>query len=220
MHHVYVDYRADVGTPFYVGKGNVDRIRDFKNRNVVWHRIARKHGVKRDVVLVTSVHDIVLSEEIRLIRELKTRNYDGGANLTDGGEGSLGWDPTPETRQRMRAAKVGKKQSATHRASHSRMLVERYKSSVERRKTGDQQRHVWADPVYHERMAATRVGARNSRAVLTEGDVRQLRAEWDVTDTSKRGATKGFCTRHALRLNVTPENVYGIVTRRSWKHVT
>jgi len=223
MHHVYVDYRADLGTPFYVGKGNDDRIADFKNRNVVWHRIVRKHGVRREIVLsLEDCHDKILSEEIRLIRELETRNYKGGANLTDGGEGSLGWIPSPETRQRIREAKLGKKLSQAHREKLSRSQVERYASDA-----GVQAKEalslaicqIWRDSEYRQHVSETRVGERNGRAVITETDVRQIRAEWASIDASKRGATKTFCASHAQRLGVTPENVHGIIMCRSWKHV-
>lgn len=111
MHHVYIDYRLDTGTPFYVGKGDDARVANFRCRNIVWKRIVSKHGVRREITLTTSIHDIVLKEEIELIRMLRTRDYHGGANLTDGGEGSLGWNPSKETRQRMREAKVGRKLS-------------------------------------------------------------------------------------------------------------
>jgi hypothetical protein len=221
MHHVYVDYRADTGTPFYVGKGNDARIADFANRNAIWHRIIAKHGVRREIVLsLEDDHDVILSEEIRLIRELKTRNYHGGANLTDGGEGSLGWDPTPATRQRMREAKLGVKFETAHRENMSRAHTERYREPEERAKTGQQQREVWSDPVYHQRMAETRVGSRNGRAVITENDVSEIRAQWVTIDSSPRGATRSFCVHHGERLGVTPENIYGIITRRSWKHVS
>jgi hypothetical protein len=168
MYHVYVDSKADTGVPFYVGKGDRARTRDFKNRNIVWHRIVKKHDVRREIVLTTSVHDVVLSEEVLLIRELKTRDYNGGANLTDGGEGSLGWDPTSENRQHMREAKLGKKQSLSHRANESRAHVKRYKLPGEREKTGERSRRVWSDPVYRERASAVRRGERNGRAVVTE----------------------------------------------------
>jgi hypothetical protein len=220
MHHVYVDHRADTGVPFYVGKGDRARTRDFKNRNVVWHRIVKKHGVRREIVLATSVHDIVLSEEVQLIRELKTRDYHGGANLTDGGEGSLGWDPTPENRRHMREAKLGKKLPSVHRANLKQAHIERYKLPGEREKTGERSRRVWLDPAYRERVMLTRVGERNGRAVVTEADVRQIRTEWETYDVSVRGSTKAFCVRHATRFGVTWHNVFGIVKRKSWKHVT
>jgi len=74
MHYVYVDCRADTGIPFYVGKGNECRVKDFKNRNEIWHRIVAKHGVERKIVFaLDDQHDAILVEEMKLISELKTR---------------------------------------------------------------------------------------------------------------------------------------------------
>lgn len=223
MHHVYVDYRADLNTPFYVGKGNDDRVADFKNRNVIWRRIVRKHGVRREIVLtLENDHDTILSEEIRLIRELKTRDYRGGSNLTDGGEGSLGWNPTAETRKHMREAKLGKKLPIEHVSKMLSSRKEHYASDkgiATREALSVASQNMWKDPSHRQRMTETHSGERNGRAVITEDDVRQLRLEWSLINSSVRGVTKQFCVKHANRLGMTNENVHGIITHRSWKHV-
>lgn len=223
MHHVYVDYRADLNTPFYVGKGNNDRIVDFKNRNVIWHRIVRKHGVRHEIVLtLEDDHDTILNEEIRLIRALKTRNYHGGANLTDGGEGSLGWNPTLTTRQHMREAKLGRKLPIEQLEKILSSRKEHYESvagAMTRKALSAASKNVWIDPIYRQHMTETHSGERNGRAVITEADVRQIRSEWSIIDSSIRGATKQFCVKYAIRLSVTNENVYAIITRHTWKHV-
>lgn len=41
-----------------------------------------------------------------------------------------------------------------------------------------------------------------------------------MMDVLERGTTKSFCVQYVVRLGVTPENVYGIITHRSWKYVT
>lgn len=222
MYYNYVDHRADapMDDPFYCGLGDECRVADFKNRNDIWQEITAEHGVRREIVLVTSVYDVVCSNEIDLIRDLKTHVSQGGANKTLGGEGCRGWHPSEQTRLHMREAKLGKKFEPEHKANMSLAHIERYKSEDARLKTSEQQIRAWSDPTYHERMRLTRVGERNSHAVITENDVRDLRSTWSTYDASKRGATKTFCVEHGRRLGVTPENVFGIVKRRSWKHVT
>lgn len=95
--YVYVDYRLDTNEPFYVGKGDEKRIATFE-RNIAHFRISKKHGMKRVVVMGSLNEEYTLEEEQRLIRELKTRNHFGGANFTDGGEGTSGHSPSKETR--------------------------------------------------------------------------------------------------------------------------
>ncbi len=220
MHHVYVDYRVDTNVPFYVGKGDDSRIADFKNRNVIWHRIARKHGIRREIVLtLENDHDTIVSEEIRLIRELKTRDYHDGANLTDGGEGSLGWNPSLETRERMRQRKLGTRFSNSHRNNMSKARQKYYELDSSRKRTSEEQKKTWSNPVHRQKMSAAHAGESNARAVLTEQDVRDIRVAWDAYDASKRGATKAFCVEYVQKLSLTPENIYGIVKRKSWKHL-
>lgn len=88
--YVYVDYRLDTEKPFYVGKGIKSRAASFKRRNKFHAAIVNKHGARRDIVLATLDESFAFSEEVRLIKELKTRDTFGGANFTDGGEGTCG----------------------------------------------------------------------------------------------------------------------------------
>lgn len=213
---VYVDKKLDSGEPFYIGKGNQTRVNSFK-RNKVWHRIALKHGIIREVVLGTYDNAFALEEEIRLIDEFKTHVRHAGANLTDGGEGTLGWDPTSNTRQRMRNAKLGRKFSDSHRNSMSLAHVKRFQKPTERTQIHEVWKKIWVD--HREIMIAARTGENNGRAVLTEQNVRDIRTAWDAYDASLHGATKKFCVVFAQRFGLTSENVYGIVKRKFWKHV-
>lgn len=90
---VYVDKTIDTNTPFYVGKGNFARTFCLK-RNKHHQNVVSKHGLKREIVLVTSVESIALEHEIELISELHTyvddKNYNCiGCNHTPGGEGHV-----------------------------------------------------------------------------------------------------------------------------------
>lgn len=99
---VYVDWTTEKHPrPYYVGKGNSGRVR-YRKRNLVHDRIAKKHGFRREIALMTSVESITLDVEVQLIAELKTRcGVPGhwGANLTAGGEGLS--NPSPCTRVKM-----------------------------------------------------------------------------------------------------------------------
>lgn len=112
--YVYVDYRVDDGRPFYVGKGYENRTRDFRNRNYAWKGIVEKHGVRRELIMGSFDNDFICEEEMRLIRELRTRVENGGANFTDGGEGSVGWHPSDETRAKITRSLTGKMAGEKH----------------------------------------------------------------------------------------------------------
>ena len=103
--------RLDTGEPFYVGKG--DEVRCCrKERNNHHRNIARKCGFVRDRVFQSSIEQAALDQEIFLIRELRTRDYCGGANFTDGGEGLSGYKHTPESNAKNALKHTGTIQSA------------------------------------------------------------------------------------------------------------
>lgn len=111
--YVYVDYRLDTNLPFYVGKGQDLRVK-LEKRNRYHERICKKHGFQREVLFGTTEERFALEEEVRLIAELKTRDYHGGANFTDGGEGTVGWLPSEETRKRISLGNKGKTKGRPH----------------------------------------------------------------------------------------------------------
>jgi len=64
------------------------------------YRWMRKHGVENIVSVVLGTADSpeeVCLLEIRLIAEMRTHVSDGGLNCTRGGDGSLGWNQSPES---------------------------------------------------------------------------------------------------------------------------
>jgi hypothetical protein len=112
----YVD-RTLKGEPFYVGIGNLERTENFnrKNRNKLHGRVSDEHGIVRKIELYTNDWEIAKLWEVQMIDEYGTFHYDHpighGCNFTRGGDGVLGWHPSPETRLKMRLAKLGKKRT-------------------------------------------------------------------------------------------------------------
>jgi len=216
---VYVDYRADTGVPFYVGKGNKRRISDVSCRNVVWGRTVAKHGLERRIIHEGLDNATALERERELICELKTRNSLGGANLTDGGEGSVGWNPSKTTRERMGLAKRGKKLSCEHCKKLSESHKRRYKRPGECEKIGRAIKALWADATFYEKMCRARSGEKNGRAVLTWDNVDEIRAAWSLCDASVFGTAAKFCREYASRFGVTTASIGGIIRGKSWRRI-
>lgn len=107
---VYIDFRNDTLLPFYVGKGKNARIKNIK-RNKYHQNIVKSAGMTRIILCCSYDEQFILSEEIRLIRDLKTRDYFGGANYTDGGDATSGWIPSQETRIAIGNGVRGRKRS-------------------------------------------------------------------------------------------------------------
>src|SRR5690242_19489698 len=86
---VYTHHKKDTGVVFYVGKGQPKRPFS-KKRNIVWHRIASKHGFEVKIVKDNLTEAEAFSLETQLIKEYKNSGL-FLANLTDGGDGSSGY---------------------------------------------------------------------------------------------------------------------------------
>lgn len=79
----------------------------------VLYRAIRKHGESAFTIESLMEHEdaayLLHEMERKFITEYKTHIRHGkGYNLTDGGEGAIGWIPTEETKQRISDAKRGK----------------------------------------------------------------------------------------------------------------
>jgi hypothetical protein len=100
----YIHCKPD-GTPFYVGKGVRGRNKNFRDRNPYNKKIVAKYVADNILIgtIPTSTNDIALELEIGLIKCLKRK---GAllANITNGGEGSLGRPCSELTKQKVAEA--------------------------------------------------------------------------------------------------------------------
>ena len=97
--YAYIHCKPD-GTPFYVGKGALRRVKYFGERNPHHQNIVKKYG-KENIqygMLECSTAEIAYNLEVGIIKCLKRMGIEL-VNRTAGGDG--GKDPTPETRKRL-----------------------------------------------------------------------------------------------------------------------
>jgi len=87
----YIHCKPD-GTPFYVGKGVRTWDKIFTARNAYHKKVVAKYGQKNILIgkIDCSSNDTALQLEVGLIKCLR-RMGAPLTNLTDGGEGSVGW---------------------------------------------------------------------------------------------------------------------------------
>lgn len=85
VYYVYIHYRLDSNTPFYVGKGKNRRAYDKRGRNSFWKRIVDKHGYRVEIKSQDLTEQEAFNLEINTIEEL--RKIYTLANVTEGGEG-------------------------------------------------------------------------------------------------------------------------------------
>lgn len=105
-HYVYIHRKATTGTPFYVGKGKLDkrgnpsRASTQDDRSAPWRRTAAKHGFTNEILIWCISDEEACRQEAALIKELGRRDLGRGplVNLTDGGDGLVGLIISSETR--------------------------------------------------------------------------------------------------------------------------
>lgn len=110
---VYRHRRLDKNEIFYVGIGNIKRPYNTHNRNNYWKNISNKTEYEIEIIAEDLDWDTACELEVLLISEYGRINLKTGTlcNLTDGGEGNKGWNPSKITRDKMRDNNLGKRMS-------------------------------------------------------------------------------------------------------------
>jgi hypothetical protein len=110
-HYIYFHKRADDGVIFYVGIGVGRRATAVKNRSDFWKRIVAKHGY-----IIEYPHKDISQEEAKQLEIHYISVFgriDRGTgtlcNMTDGGDGRVGYECSEETKEKMRKAATGVK---------------------------------------------------------------------------------------------------------------
>jgi len=107
---VYRHRRLDNNSVVYVGIGKQEkRAYQMYKRNVHWTRIYNKYGIKVEIIQKDISWEDACDLEKLLIASYGTINKNTGnlVNMADGGEGVKGCIVSKETREKMRAAKLG-----------------------------------------------------------------------------------------------------------------
>lgn len=98
---VYVHLEADTGNPFYVGIGvKGERPWNKSHRTNKHKNRASKHGMRVEIIAENLSWEAAKWWEVRWIKALRTSGYDL-VNLTDGGEGALGYKHNQESINKM-----------------------------------------------------------------------------------------------------------------------
>jgi hypothetical protein len=134
--YVYEHWRADTGRCFYVGKGR--RQRAF----VMGHRNRHHRAISRQTTVYVVIVQSGLSDEAALALEIQRIAFWRAAghplcNLTDGGEGAPGMRLSPEAREKIRAAHLGRKRSPEMCENIRRSMIGRTASPASREKMRD-----------------------------------------------------------------------------------
>ena len=98
------------GETFYIGIGSENRANSMIGRNKFWKNIYNLYGCEVEILAINLTWEDACEMEKVLISWFGRRDLGLGTlvNLTDGGEGNVGWVASDETRARMSKSKKGK----------------------------------------------------------------------------------------------------------------
>lgn len=130
MAYVYRHIRLDKNQPFYIGIGNDDnffRANDFKpnRRNSIWNKIFLKTNIEVEILFENLTWYQCCEKEKEFIKIYGRIDNKTGilSNLTDGGEGTVGYVITEERRKLLRERFKGSK-NPMYKVRHPDYLIE------------------------------------------------------------------------------------------------
>ncbi len=148
-------------TPFYVGKGFGRRAYRFSRRNKHHTGIVKKYGEENIIIRVFffKSEQEAFDDERAKIADLRKQKIII-ANYGDGGEGPSGVPRSPETRAKMRVAKLGNTYGRANKGKpngwEGRKLSEAHKEKI----SGSLMGHPVSDES-REKMAKAKIGNKN-----------------------------------------------------------
>lgn len=117
-HYLYRHIRLDKNEPFYIGIGTKEeryssheeeykRAYSKNSRSNFWKRVVKKTEYLVEILIESDDYNFIKSKEIEFIALYGRSNLNKGplCNLTDGGDGTLGYKPTEETIRNLIEAK-------------------------------------------------------------------------------------------------------------------
>lgn len=122
---VYEHFKPETGEVFYVGIGTPRRPYQTRNRNRFWLRTVAKHGISIRIICKNLSWELACKIEIALIEEYGRRDLNIGTlvNLTDGGDGALGFKHSKEAKERLSQVGIGNTNAKGSKA-RSRKLID------------------------------------------------------------------------------------------------
>jgi hypothetical protein len=115
---VYIHTRLDTNEIFYVGIGKtIKRAYTKSSRNNHWHNIVNKAGYEVIILIDDISYDDAILKEIELIKQYGRTDLNEGTlvNMTDGGDGTLGFLQSGEQLAKLSKVRKGKKLSDEHK---------------------------------------------------------------------------------------------------------
>lgn len=108
--YIYIHTKKNTDEVFYVGQGIKKRFLSKKRRNSYWKNVVNKYGFDSTIIEDNLTQDEANELEKFWIAQFKSWNFKL-TNLTDGGEGTIGYKHSKESIEKNRLRNLGKRSS-------------------------------------------------------------------------------------------------------------
>jgi hypothetical protein len=197
---VYLHLNADDDVAHHVGMGDVaKRPWEMKNSRSNKHKNkTAKHGVRVELIADELTWENAQWWEVRWIKALKAVGYEL-TNLTDGGEGTKGFYPSEETREKLSISRLGEKNHNFGKTTPNEVR-EKIRNTLTGKKQGPNSPETIAKKSRASKLKAKILG--------TEFFVKKAILDWENRTPEERTAiaNKGWETRRMKGTNVSPSS--------------
>ena len=108
IYYVYIWYVIETGEVFYVGKGKGDRYKQLSSRNKFFIDMYNTHNCSVGKIYENLTEEEAFNKEIETIKWYRENTNYRLTNQTDGGEGTSGWVPSQDFKDKQ--SKIHKEQ--------------------------------------------------------------------------------------------------------------
>ena len=108
IYYVYIWYIIETGEVFYVGKGKGDRYKQLSSRNKFFIDMYNTHNCSVNKIYENLTEEEAFNKEVETIKWYKENTNYRLTNQTDGGEGTSGWVPSQDFKDKQ--SKIHKEQ--------------------------------------------------------------------------------------------------------------
>ena len=174
---VYFHKRKDTNEVFYVGIGTPKRPKSKFNRNTYWYNIVKKVGYTIEIVHEGLTWDEACEYEVKYIKDFGRKDIGKGklVNMTDGGDGSVGFKHSEETKKIM---------------INNRITFHREES---KKKISENHSHYWKGKTMTKEHR-TKLSKRNRLRKLTDEQVTEIRNRYSQGNIFQRELAKEYNT--------------------------
>ena len=138
--YTYAHKKPD-GSIFYIGQGSTKYKRAYstKGRNKHWHNLVNKYGYEVEILAYWDTSEQAKNHEIELIAYFKESGIKL-VNMTDGGEGTVGFFPSEETRKKLSSIQKRIQNSPEQKAFISKLHTGRKRPEETKQRMSDSMR--------------------------------------------------------------------------------